>query len=321
MAFLVKRADPKTALLNSVPAGEYVAKLVGVGEPTYYGGTSHKLKLPLRFQIDGYTGGVVLRRIPLEDRNGEAYAEFGPNTEMVRFLDVAGVQQPDEAIGMRFVVKVARRGEFCDVVDVIRTCSQQMHPTDVPHIPTPPVIGNSLFVTREWEPECTPQTYPTHTFTDKDKGADMSRRGQFCPKNGQEPEAPLSSTARLTHASRNLPQGPITFRDSARKRLEGLLPTYTPEEIEFVFVQWIGDEDFSNPKVHRYADVNFAERAADLLSSARVAKQEREAYQARRDAHARRFQAEAEEERRAAETKRREEENFDPLADLLCASA
>ena len=191
MTFIVKRADPKTALLNSVPAGEYAATLVGVGQPTYYGGSSHKLKLPLRFQVDGYTGGVVLRRIRLVDRDGEAYAEFGPNTDMVRFFDIAGVQQPDEAIGMRFVVKVARRGEFCDVVDVIRTCSQQMYPTDVPHIPTPPVTGNSLFVTREWEPECTPQTYPTHTFTDKDKGADKSREGQSCPKNGQVPEAAL----------------------------------------------------------------------------------------------------------------------------------
>lgn len=321
MTFIVKRADPKTALLNSVPAGEYAATLIGIGEPTYYGGSSHKLKLPLRFQIDGYPSGVVLRRIRLVDHNGEPYAEFGPNTDMTKFLDVAGVEQPNEAIGMRFKVKVTRRGEFCDVADVIRRCSQEMYPTDVPHIPTPPVTGNLLLATREWEPECTPQTYPPHTFTEKDKSADTSRNGQSCPKNGQNSEAALSLTARLTHASRNLPQGPITFRDSARERLEDLLRTYTPEEIESVFRQWIGEQDFSNPKLHRYADVNFAERAADLLSSARVAKQEREAYQAKRDSRVRQIQEEAERER--LEKAKREEimNEFDPLADALCASA
>ena len=85
-----------------------------------------------------------------------------------------------------------------------------------------------------------------------------------------------------------------------------------------MFAQWIGDEDFSNPKVHRYADVNFAERAADLLSSARVAKQEREAYQARRDAHARRFQAEAERGTESSRGKKARRKKNDSILWPMC---
>lgn len=313
MTFVVKRTDPTEALLNNVPEGEHSATLISIGDPTHYG-PGHKLKLPLRFQIDGYPGGVVLRRIRLVDRNGKPYEEFGPNSDMVKFLDMAGVEQPHDAIGMRFVVKISRNGAFSDVSDVLHTCTPHVYSPRISLLVNP----NSKIENRESIPEAPTENdtkqgeqkplSPLSTNSGTDKTPLPAKESR--PINGQGSPAVASLAAKLTYAS----DGLIAFQDKQRARLAEVLKEFEAAEIKQVFSAWLEDQDLSDPKNLSFLPDKFVQTADSLCYTNRRKKREAEENRAKKDAHSRRLQAQAEQERRAAEARQREEDElFDPI--------
>ncbi len=290
MALKFKFADPSTSPLNSVPAGIYNARLVGVGKPTRFG-PGRQLKLPLRFQIDGYPQGVVLYRIPLADRRGKRYRVFEVNTNLAKFRNLADVDQPRDAIGLRFTVRVERDAKdvFCNVTNVLRRCDSPAGRTaDRTADCTADCTALSIEccalstengVVREEHGTPDKNLSPPLSDKSKDKGADMRNAAPPYTEQPQEPPRPnngpilpeANALAReLTYAS----GGIIAFQDKQRIRLTEVLKEFSADEIKRVFAEWLEEQDLSDPKNVSFLPDKFVQTADSLCDTARRRKQE-----------------------------------------------
>jgi len=116
----------------------------------------------------------------------------------------------------------------------------------------------------------------------------------------------------------HLSDGLIAFRDKHRDRLGEVLQDYTADEIKSAFTSWMEDKDLLDTKNVQFLPGKFAEIASQLCYSLRMSREEKAAEALARQKAVERLQEAANAERQEAEKKRQaEEQQFDPLADLL----
>ncbi len=156
----------------------------------------------------------------------------------------------------------------------------------------------------------------------KDKGTDMGSSVPRDTEHFEEPARPNNGkfSPEVNDLVRELTReslGHISFLDKHKMRLSETLKKFTVEEIAEAFDDWEDTQTYE--EMEKYGAGQFVQIVADKCEYLRASRAEEEEYEKEKAARIAQKQAEA--EQRAAETKRREEENFAPLADVLCASA
>lgn len=142
-------------------------------------------------------------------------------------------------------------------------------------------------------------------------GTPKQKRESKSTKQNNPGDALQRITARLTRLSGDT----VAFGDKARLRLASLVEQFTEAEFVGAFKRWTETQDFTNARILQYADMNFAERARDLLDSEREQRRQAERDREMRDRAARQLAEEAQRQREEAAASEADDD-FDPIAAL-----
>jgi uncharacterized protein YdaU (DUF1376 family) len=138
---------------------------------------------------------------------------------------------------------------------------------------------------------------------------------------GEAPALAEVKSPALTNLNRELTYlsgGVISFIDKQKIKLAELLHEWSEEEIIAVFKEWLSEQDLNDPKNVQYLPGKFVQTADSRCYALRRSRAEKVSEGLARQRAVERLQEAAIVESREAERKRKEEEEqFNPIADLM----